>query len=147
VAQLQTLRTLARTGPLEEARRAGQVLQQWVQLNPNTVGPARDLLNNIMVKDTQKYDPILNDGAFTLGSIRMAYEGGRGLNFRSSILGKYYSALNELNGGYTDNVVAALKALKQVVSDLPNNYGDFLYFSQNGKRGRSQGGVAGIRRL
>jgi hypothetical protein len=68
-----------------------------------------------------------------LGPIKVGYTVG-GIAFRDEINSKYVAALNELNGGYTDKVVPALNALKKVVSDLPNNYGQFLFFSKGGNQ-------------
>ncbi|MBV9157764.1 MAG: hypothetical protein JO097_15980 [Acidobacteriaceae bacterium] len=132
VAQLQTMRSLAKGMNLEVARRSGQVMQTWVKLNPQTVGPATDLLNGIKVKYLD-FDPVLGEGHFMLGSIKVGYDLG-GIKFRDAINSQYWRASNELYGGYTDNVVPQLRGLRTIVNNLTDQDLKSLYFTQNGNQ-------------
>jgi hypothetical protein len=65
------------------------------------------------------------------GPFKVAYTDG-GIPFKQALEGKYFSTLNQISDGYTDNVVPALNEMKKLISDLPDNYQNYLIFSKRG---------------
>jgi hypothetical protein len=130
LAQLQSLRTLARSKPLETARRAGDVLRTWANKNPDTLGPAQALLTGIQVKPGD-YDGFLNEGDFRVGAFKVAYQGSGG-QVLSDLMKPFVEAQGQLGAGFTDKVVDNVKAMKKVIDDLKDADLKNLYITKGG---------------
>ncbi len=135
IAQLQTLRDLAHgTGSpsLEVQYRAGKIIQSWMQLNPATTKEANDFLKGLEIKNA-RYDNVLNEGSFTLGGVKIAYEAAV-IPFVQQLTSDYWRAVSQYGDGLTNNVVPRLEAMKKLVQGLTDQQLRSLFISMGGNQ-------------
>jgi len=132
IAQLQSLRNIAKTGNLEVKQSAGWILREWVNRNPKTQGPAQSLLTGIQYKAGKlDFTVAPPEGDFMLGPFKVGFA-GPGIQFRNDLERRFLEAQEELGAGYPDGVVPALQAMKKVVDDLKKGDLTNLYLTRNG---------------
>jgi hypothetical protein len=125
---LENLREAADSSDPEIRRRAGQVLSEWGQANPNLLEPLKDALDSFPVEIART----TRRGVSSIELDGVASETKAGNSPEADKISQAYTkAQNDLTNGRPDKVAGDLKALQKTLKGLNPQQWEVLGFSKD----------------